>query len=148
MHETSISGEPVVPGHLGLAVRAVVFGTLMGAGSVAVAMWAARTMLPPGAAPAGANPADSPVFPVVVGGTFGGLALAVIVAWSLMRPLRSAYRRGGLAVLAGFATFVAMLPTVYIDQTLGRWGLLGYALVCVLGCALLARRVVTGWRGV
>ena len=146
--ETSISGEPVVPGQVGLAIRAIAFGTLMGAGLVAVAMWAARTILPPGTLPAGYNPAASPVFYLVVGGTFAGLGLAVIVAWSLMRPLRSAYRRGGLAMVAGFATFVAMLPTVYIDQALGRLGLLGFALVCVLGCALLARKVAAGWRSV
>jgi hypothetical protein len=143
--QTSVSGEPAAPHHVGIAIRAMLFGTLMGAGLVSLVMWGVRTMQA-GLATTPASPAESPAFPLVATGTFAGLGLAVLVAWSLMRPLRSAYRRGGLAVVAGFATFVAMLPTMAIDQVLGRWGLLGFAAACALGCALLARKVASGLR--
>jgi hypothetical protein len=143
--QTSISGEPAEPHHVGIAFRAMLFGTLMGAGLVALALWGARTVQLGGAAPAGTPPAG-PVFNLVVGGTLAGLGLAVAVAWSLMRPLRSAYRRGGLAIVAGFATFLVMLPTVLLDHLLGRAGLLSFAAACAIGCALLARRVAAGMR--
>jgi hypothetical protein len=143
--QTSISGEPAAPHHVGIALRAMLFGTLMGAGLVALTMWGARTVQA-GAAPVAGSAPPSPVFGLVVGGTLAGLGLAVAVAWSLMRPLRSAYRRGGLAIVAGFATFLAMLPTMAVDQLLGRSGLLGFAAACVLGCLLLAPKVAAGMR--
>jgi hypothetical protein len=144
--QTSISGEPTAPHHVGIALRAMLFGTLMGSSLVSLAMWGARTVQAGGPMPPAGTPPTSPVFNLVVGGTLAGLGLAVAVAWSLMRPLRSAYRRGGLAVVAGFATFVVMLPTVFVDRLLGRPGLLGFAAVCVIGCALLARKVAAGMR--
>jgi len=143
--DVSATGEPANPAHLGIALRAMLFGTLMGAALVAVAMWAARTLQAGLPAPAG-GPPTSQAFSLVVGGTLAGLGLAVLVAWSLMRPLTSLYRRGGLAIVAGFATFVAMLPTIAVDRIAGRAGLLGFAAVCVLGCLALARRVAAGLR--
>lgn len=144
--QTSISGEPSAPHHVGIALRAMLFASLMGAGLVSLAMWGARMLQAGGTAQAAGTPSAGPVFNLVVGGTLAGLGLAVAVAWSLMRPLRSPYRRGGLAIVAGFATFIAMLPTMAIDQALGRRGLLGFAVGCALGCALLARRVASGRR--
>ena len=144
--QISVSGEPSAPHHVGIALRAMLFGTLMGAGLVSLAVWGARTLQADSPVPPTGAPPESPVFNLVVGGTLAGLGLAVVVAWSLMRPLRSAYRRGGLAIVAGFATFVAMLPTVALDRILGRPGLLGFAAACALGCALLARKVAAGMR--
>jgi len=140
---TSPTGEPAAPHHVGIALRAVLFGTLMGAGLVALAMWGVRSLQD--GQPQRAIPGDA-VFALGVGGTGGGLLLAVLVAWSLMRPLTSAYRRGGFAVSAGFATFVAMLPTMAVDRYLGRWGLLFFAGACAVGCLVLARRVAAGVR--
>jgi hypothetical protein len=144
--QPSISGEPSAPHHVGIALRAMLFGTLMGAGLVSLALWGARTLQQASPVPAPGTPPAGPVFNLVVGGTLAGVGFAVVVAWSLMRPLRSAYRRGGLAIVAGFATFVAMLPTVALDRLLGRPGLLGFAAACALGCALLAHRVAAGMR--
>lgn len=141
--DVSATGEPANPAHLGIALRAVVFATLLGASLVAIAMWGART-IQAGLPPAPGVPPTGPVFGLVVGGTLGGVGLAIAVAWSLMRPLTSLYRRGGLAIVAGFVTFVAMLPTMIADRLAGRAGLLGFALLCVLGCALLARKVAAG----
>jgi hypothetical protein len=141
--ETSISGEPAAPHHVGIAIRAMLFGTLLGAGLVSLAMWGARTLQASGAA---GDVAGGPVFALVVGGTLAGLGVAVGVAWSLMRPLRSPFRRGGLAILAGFLTLIVILPTVVLDRLVGTAGLLGFAAACAAGCVLLGRKVATGLR--
>jgi hypothetical protein len=61
-----------------------------------------------------------------------------------MAPIRSYYRRGGLAIVAGFATVaLALISTVPIDHFVGRSGLLALSGACALLClglAWLARR--------
>ena len=138
MSELSPSGEPAAPQQVGPALRAVVAATLLGAGIIAIALWAGRTVQMDAPAVAGAPP-PTVVFIIVVGGTLGGLAAATAVAWTLLAPLASAYRRGGLSMVAGFATALAMLPAVFAEQVGGRWGLLGYGAIAVLLAFLLAR---------
>lgn len=142
---TSVSGEPAAPEHVGIAVRAMLFGILAGTGLISLAMWGKRTLEMSGVGAVGAV-TGGPIFALVLGGTIGGFLLTIGLAWSLMRPLHSPYRRGGLAIVAGFATVVVMMLTVVIDQLAGRWGLLGFAAACTLGCLLLARRVAAGFR--
>lgn len=144
MTETSISGEEVVPGTVGIAVRAMLFGTLLGTGVISLALWASRLFLPDGGPAAPVT--GGPVFALVVGGVFAGLTLAVAVAWSLMRVLPSPFRRAGLAILAGFLTFLCMLPTWAINRMIGPSGLLGFGLLCFVGCVLLSRKAAAGLR--
>jgi hypothetical protein len=141
----SVSGEPVQPGDVGIAIRAMTFGMLAGTALIALAMWLRRTLELQGHGAQGAV-TGGPIFALVLGGTIGGFLLTIGLSWSLMRVLRSPYRRGGLAIVAGFATVVLMLFTVVADQVAGRWGLLGFAGICALGCLLLARRVAKGFR--
>ncbi|HXI20611.1 MAG TPA: hypothetical protein VNH46_05975 [Gemmatimonadales bacterium] len=133
--ELSPTGEPAHPGHVGLALRAMAFGVLAGTAFVSLALFAVRTLQQSGAP-------RSTQFTILAGGTLGGPALAIGSAWYLMRPLTSAYRRGGFAMVAGFATFVSMLPTRIAEQLFGRFGLLGYAALCVVGAVLAARAAV------
>lgn len=141
----SVSGEPAAPEHVGVAFRAILFGTIAGTGLVALVMWGVRTLQ--WQSPATTTAATSgPIFTLGVGGTIAGLLVATGLAWSLMRPLRSPFRRGGLAIIAGFATVIVMLLTIAVDYIAGRWALLGFAALCALGCALLARRVALGLR--
>jgi hypothetical protein len=142
---TSVSGEPAAPEHVGIAMRAMLFGTLAGTGLISLSMWGKRTLELNGVGAAGPV-SGGPVFALVLGGTLGGFLLAIGLAWSLMRPLRNPYRRGGLAIVAGFATVVVMLLTVVVDQLAGRWGLLAFAAACAVACLLLARRVAAGLR--
>lgn len=140
---TSVSGEPAAPEHVGVALRAMLFGSLAGTGLIALAMWGRRMLETQG--PVTEDPiTGGPIFALVVGGTLGGFLLTIGLAWSLMRPLRSPYRRGGLAIIAGFATIVLMLLSIVADQLAGRWGLLGLAALCVTGCLLLSRSVASG----
>jgi hypothetical protein len=79
-------------------------------------------------------------------GTMAGLLLAGIVAWWLLAPILSIYRRGGLSVVSGLATFVlAVLICIPVHQLSGRSGLIvlgGLALVTSLVFARSARRTV------
>ncbi|MGH7499949.1 MAG: hypothetical protein ACREL3_13995, partial [Gemmatimonadales bacterium] len=79
-------------------------------------------------------------FQLLLWGTLGGLALAGGVAWKLLSPLGSAYRRGGLALVSAFATVVAMLICIPVNQLLGRPGLAGLIGLSLLVSLLLARR--------
>ena len=73
-------------------------------------------------------------------GTVGGLVLAGVVAWRLLRPLESTYRRGGLALVSAFATVVLMQIYRPLDAAFGIPALLaGTALTGVLAL-LFARR--------
>jgi hypothetical protein len=135
---TGPTGEPAAPEQVGPALRAVITATLLGAGVIAIALWGVRTLQLALPVAAGAPPPTS-VFILLVGGTLGGFAAATAAAWKMLAPLVSAYRRGGLSIVAGFATALAMLPAIAAEQLGGRWGLLGYAGVAMLLAALLAR---------
>lgn len=76
-------------------------------------------------------------------GTMAGLVLAGIVAWRLLDPILSIYRRGGLSVVSGLATVVAMLICIPVHQLAGRGGLAGLGVVALLASLLLARLVRT-----
>ena len=88
--------------------------------------------------PRGAQEAASSAAALLLGvGTLSGILFAAFVAWRLLAPLPSFYRRGGLAVVASFATVVMMVAAVPLHQFYGRPGLYALAGACVLG-ALVA----------
>jgi branched-subunit amino acid permease len=137
--DTSPTGEPAAPEQVGLALRAVLFGTLLGTGAIAAVLWAVRTLQlahPPGPVPDLSSPAANLLF----AGTLAGLLLAAVATWSVLGPLGSAYRRGAFAMVAGFATPVVSLVTMPVEQLFGRIGLLTLAVVSTLSCLLLFRR--------
>lgn len=83
-------------------------------------------------------------FYLIAAGTLSGLILAGFVAWRLLEPVTSAYRRGGLAMVAAFATVVLMLVCAGIFELFGRPGLLtllGSSAVASALLALQARRL-------
>jgi hypothetical protein len=79
-------------------------------------------------------------FYVIVGGTLAGILLAAYVAWRLLEPITSTYRRGALAIVSAFATVLVMLVCAGIHQLFGRDGLLTFLAVCGVASALLARQ--------
>jgi hypothetical protein len=81
----------------------------------------------------------------IAGGTLAGILLAGVVAWRLLVPITSTYRRGGLAMVSAFATVVVMLICTPIFDLFGRNGLLAFLGFCAVTSALLAyqaRRLV------
>jgi hypothetical protein len=76
---------------------------------------------------------------LIVGGTLAGILLAASVAWRLLEPITSTYRRGGLAMVSAFATVLVMLVCTGINQMFGRIGLLTFLALCGVTSALLGR---------
>jgi hypothetical protein len=72
-------------------------------------------------------------------GTLAGLVLAGVVAWRLLSPVRSIYRRGGLAVVSGLATVLPMWLCAAANQMAGRAGLAGLAGAALAVSLVLAR---------
>ena len=74
-------------------------------------------------------------------GTLGGLVIAGVVTWRLLAPLRSTYRRGGLALVSAFATVVVMQIYRPLDAAFGVPALLAAAAMAGVLAWLLSRRV-------
>ncbi len=73
-------------------------------------------------------------------GMVGGPLLGALLAFWLLEPLPSLYRRGGLAIVSGFAAFLAMFAGMPVHQAFGQPGLAGFALLfAVAGAAFIAR---------
>jgi hypothetical protein len=79
-------------------------------------------------------------FYVLVGGTLLGILLAAYVAWQLLSPIGSAYRRGGLSIVCSFATVLLMLICIPVNQLFGRIGLFVLLGLCGVLATMLARR--------
>jgi hypothetical protein len=62
-------------------------------------------------------------------GMIGGPLLGALITFWLLDPLASSYRRGGLAVVSGFAAFVAMFAGMPVHQAFGQTGLAAFALL-------------------
>ncbi len=122
--ELSPTGERAAPDHVGLAFRAITAGTLAGVAFVAAMMWTYRALQASGTAPS-APTAHDPIVNLVLFGWLGGAAAGALTAWLVMRPIASAYRRGGLAMVAGFATLLVSFVTAPVDSLFGRGGLVG-----------------------
>jgi hypothetical protein len=144
--DTSPTGEPAAPEHVGLALRAISAGTAGGVAVVAVMMWLVRTLQESGVAPLAPTPADDIATFILLGWT-GGALLGGFAAFALMAPLASSYRRGGLAMVAGFATLLVSFVTAPVDSFFGRWGLLGLAAVAAMAMVRLLGRLRRQARG-
>ena len=89
--------------------------------------------------PRGQNPSAMHVLLLIVGMVGGPLFGALLTFW-LLEPLASVYRRGGLAIVSGFAAFLAMFAGMPVHQAFGQPGLAAFALLfAVTGGAFFAR---------
>ena len=123
---------------VGLALRAVVFGVLLGTAVIAMTLWVVRTLqlaAPPAAVP---NTAGTQAV-ILMGGTLAGVLAGGTATWFLLGPVDSLYRRGAFSTVAGFATLLAALVSMPLDRAFGRAGLLALAGLAVLGCLWLSR---------
>ncbi len=137
-----IAGPAPAEDHLGLVARAVPAAILAGAGLIGLALLGVRRLVaaapPPAATPEAVDP-FGPAGVALLAGTLLGCALAAGLTWRLLAPVGSYYRRGGLAMVAAFATLVAALPTMPLYQALGAAGLWGFAVLALVPAALLGR---------
>jgi len=119
------------------------FGFVAAVGASAVSLGLVvitATVLGVDALRSGQAPALNPALYLLFGGTLGGILSAAGMAWWLLRPIESTYRRGGLAMVSGFATVLLMLICIPVHQFLGRSGLFALMAICTVSAALLARR--------
>jgi hypothetical protein len=90
-----------------------------------------------------ATPSDAPSLGaplyLLFFGTLAGLLLAGVLAWRLLSPILSTYRRGGLSVVSALATVMAMLLCIPAHQLAGRRGLVALGLTALLVSFVLAR---------
>jgi len=138
--ELSPTGEVAAPDHVGVAMRAMAFGVMFGLAVTAALLWVVRTVQLAHPQPVDAKPSEA-VVNLLLLAWLGGGALATAAGFSLMRPLTSLYRRGGLSMVAGFATLVVTFVTQPVDALLGRPGLLGLSALATAFCLLLARSI-------
>jgi hypothetical protein len=78
-------------------------------------------------------------FYLLAGGTLAGILSAAGVAWSLLAPVGSVYRRGGLSIVSAFATVLLMLVCIPVHQGFGRSGLLLLLAVAAVLAIVLSR---------
>jgi hypothetical protein len=124
---------------LGLALRSLLQGVLLGTAVIAAVLWVVRTIQassPPESVP---DPGGLPAL-LLMGGTFAGVLAGGMATWFLLAPFESLYRRGGLAMVAGFASLPLSLVSMPLDRAFGRAGLLALSAVAVLAFALLSAR--------
>jgi hypothetical protein len=119
-------------------MRSVAAAVALGTSVVALALYGVQALL------AGAAPSESPVTrgpaPLLLfTGTLAGLCVAAGVTWTRLRPVDSYYRRGGLAIVAAFATFVMAVLAAPLHHFLGAWALLALGAIAGTAGLLLLR---------
>jgi hypothetical protein len=91
--------------------------------------------LPASSAPVTSGPA--PLLLLI--GTMTALLASGALAWHLLAPVDSWYRRGGLAIVSAFGTFVMAVLATPLHHFLGPLALLALAAVAAGAGLLLAR---------
>jgi len=136
---TSPTGEPAAPDHVGLAFSAIAAGVLAGTGATAMALFLVRGLQAGATVPT--RPVTTGLIPnLILTGWLGGACIAALMAWAVMAPIASSYRRGGFAMVAAFATLALALITMPADALFGRTGLLTIGMSGLAGGAVLAWR--------
>lgn len=95
---------------------------------------------------AGAPASDTPVTGgpaplLLLSGTLGALLVSAAVAWRGLAPVDSYYRRGGLAVVSAFGTFVMAVLATPLHHFFGAGALIALGIVAgAVGLLLLRGR--------
>jgi len=132
---------PGLPDPLGLIAAAVPLGVLAGTLTVTATVFLVTLLRERATAAPAADPAAAPTLYVLLAGTFLGVLVAAGTTSLALAPVRNVYRRVMFGTVSAFATVVVMLVTTPVHAFLGRPGLAGLALLCIVGMTLLGRRV-------
>jgi len=122
-----------------LAAAAVALGVLVGTVVVAVALLGVRGLVAQ-AIPTSQPDPMQPAGLLLIAGTLGGCVIASTTCFALLAPL-PLYRRGGLSMVVGFATFVVALLLAPVYQLAGPLGLGLTAMAATAGAWALGRRI-------
>ncbi|MEO8200458.1 MAG: hypothetical protein ABI679_08070 [Gemmatimonadota bacterium] len=93
--------------------------------------------LPPNATPDVNQPAAN----FLLAGAFCTLIIPALVTWSLLSPIDSTYRRGGLSMVSGFGAIMVSLLGVPFNEFAGQQGLVGLLVGSLILALLIARKV-------
>ena len=129
-----------------VAVRGMAAAVLLGTAVVLFVLWGVRVLV------AGAPPSDRPVgsgaaLVLLLGGTLLALLASAGAAWVCLTPIDSYYRRGGLALVCTFATFVMAVLAAPLHHFFGQGALLGVGAGALAGGLLLLRLSSTDRHG-
>ena len=127
---------------VGLAMRAVAAGWALAVAMLSVVTFlAADVASRSGAASIKDVSPDDPQVNIMVYGVMISLSLAFALAWHLMRPVASSFRRFGLSMVSSLGGFLlAMIFTLVARQAIGAGALLGLAALALGVAGHLARR--------
>ena len=124
---------------MAVAVRGMSFALLLGAALVSLVLWGVQALVSQQA------PTREPVTQgsapaLLLGGTLTAMLASASAAWSRLAPIGSAYRRGVLAIVCAFGTFLVALLAAPLHHYLGPWSLLALAALAGVGLIPLSRR--------
>ncbi|MGH7536282.1 MAG: hypothetical protein ACREMG_11975 [Gemmatimonadales bacterium] len=114
------------------------FALLLGAALVSLVLWGVQALVSQQAP--GREPVTQGSAPVLLGGTLTAMLASASAAWSRLAPIGSAYRRGVLAIICAFGTFLVALLAAPLHHYLGPWSLLALAALAGVGLIPLSRR--------
>ena len=128
------------PDFIPLAFRAVGFSVLLGTAIMSGFLVANRLLVRD--MPANATPSlDQPAALMLIFGVLLTMTIPAVAAWTILAPLGSAYRRGGLAMVSALGALLVSLASVPVNEMLGLRGLAGFLLLALLGAIVMWRRV-------
>jgi hypothetical protein len=122
-----------------VAVRGMAAAVLLGTAVVLFVLWGVRVLVA-GAAPSDGPVSSGPALVLLLGGTLLALLGSAGTAWACLAPIDSYYRRGGLALVCAFATFVMSVLAAPLHHFFGQGALLGCGAGALAGGLLLFRR--------
>ena len=129
-----------------VALRGMSAAVLLGTAVVLFVLWGVRALVA-GAAPSQGPVQSGPALILLLGGTLMALLVSAGTAWACLRPILSYYRRGGLALVCVFATFVMSVLAAPLHHFFGQGALLGVGAGALAGGLLLLRGSLADRRG-
>ncbi len=121
-----------------VAVRGMAAAILLGTAVAMFVLWGVRALVA-SAAPSDGPVGSGPALVLLLGGTLVALLTSAGTAWACLTPIDSYYRRGGLALVSAFATFVMSVLAAPLHHFLGQDALLGVGAGALGGAVLLLR---------
>ena len=125
-----------------VAIRGMAAAVLLGTSVVLFVLWGVRALVA-GAAPSDRPVSSGPALFLLLGGTLVALFASAGIAWACLTPIDSYYRRGGLALVSAFATFVMSVLAAPLHHYFGEGALVGVGAAALAGALVLLRVSLT-----